>query len=97
MSHNDVCATDLKGYKAGKGAGKKAPNGSGAWHRGKGADGWMSGRRDDGGKKEGEKGSKGNWYGNKDTGGTGNKGKGKGKSETRYCHDCREQVHTGVN
>ena len=37
MSHEDVCATARKGYKAGKGAGKKGPNGSGTWHRGKGA------------------------------------------------------------
>ena len=26
-----------EGHKAGKGAGKKGPNGSGSWHRGKGA------------------------------------------------------------
>ena len=49
----------LEGYKAGKGAGKKGPNGSGTWHRGKGADEWMSGKRDDRAKKGGKKGSKG--------------------------------------
>ena len=38
MSYGDVCAIAWKGYKAGKGAGKKEPNGSGTWHRGKGAD-----------------------------------------------------------
>ena len=61
----------------------------------KGADEWTSGRRDDGGKKGGNKGSKGSkhdWYGDKDKGGTGNKGKGKGKGkgkiETRYCYGC---------
>ena len=27
-----------KGYRAGKGKGKKGPNGSGVWHRGKGAE-----------------------------------------------------------
>ena len=32
---SDVCAKDWRGYKAGKGAGKKGPNGSGTWHRGK--------------------------------------------------------------
>ena len=33
MSYEDVCAIAWKGYKAGKGAGKKGPNGSGTWHR----------------------------------------------------------------
>ena len=59
MSYEDVCATAWKGYKAGNGAGKKEPNGSGTWHRGKGTDEWPSGKRDDGGKKGGKKGSKG--------------------------------------
>ena len=36
MSHDDVCATAWKGYKAGKGAG--------TWHRGTGAGEWRSGR-----------------------------------------------------
>ena len=35
MSYEDVCAIAWKGYKAGKGAGKKGQNGSGPWHRGK--------------------------------------------------------------
>ena len=48
QSYEDVCATAWKGYKAGKGAGKKGPNGSGTWHRGKGADEWPSGRRQEG-------------------------------------------------
>ena len=52
MSYEDVCAIAWKGYKGGKGAGKKGPNGSGTWHRGKGADEWLSGKRDDGGNKE---------------------------------------------
>ena len=38
MSYEDVCPIAGKGYKAGKGAGKKGPNGSGTWHRGNGAD-----------------------------------------------------------
>ena len=59
VSYDDVCAIAWKVYKAGKGAGKKGPNGSGVWHRGKGADEWTSGRRDDGGEKGGKKGSKG--------------------------------------
>ena len=46
MSYEDVCAIAWKGYKAGKGACKKGPNGSGTWHRGKGAE-WPSGKRDD--------------------------------------------------
>ena len=50
MSYEDVCAIAWKGYKAGKGAGKKGQNGSGTWHRGKGADEWPSGKRDDGSK-----------------------------------------------
>ena len=48
MPYDDVGAIDWKGYKAGKGTGKKGPNGSGTWHRGKGAHEWTSGRRDDG-------------------------------------------------
>ena len=35
MSYDDVCAFAWKGYKAGKGAGKKGPNGSGVWCCGK--------------------------------------------------------------
>ena len=102
MSDEDVCAIAWKGYKAGKGAGKKGPNGSGPRHRGKGADEWTSGKRDDAGKKKGgKKGSKGSepdWYSDKDKGSKGKgKGKGKGKSETRYCYDCGEQGHIGVN
>ena len=91
MSYEDVCAIAGKGHKAGKGAGKKGPNGSGTWHRGKGADEWPSGRRDDGGKKRGKKGSKGSKldsYSDKDKG---SKGKGKGKSVTRYCYDCTSE------
>ena len=71
MSYDDVCAIAWKGYKAGKGAGKKGPNGAGTWYRGKGAGEWVSGKRVDGGKKEGKKGSKGSnfdWYGDKDKG-----------------------------
>ena len=45
VSYEDVCAIAWKGYKAGKGAGKKGPTGSGPWHRGKGADEWTSGKR----------------------------------------------------
>ena len=67
---------------------------------GKGADEWPSGRRDDGSKKGGKKGSKGSkldWCAEKDRGAAGNKGKGKGKGkgkcETRDCYDCGEQGH----
>ena len=84
VSYEDVCAIAWKGYKAGKGTGKKAPNGPGLWHRGKGADEWTSGRGDDGGKKGGKKcsnGSRPDWHGDRDKGGTGNKGKGKGNGE----------------
>ena len=59
MSYEDVCAIAWKGHKAGKGAGKKGPNGSATRHRGKGADEWPSGKRDDGGKEGGKKGFKG--------------------------------------
>ena len=59
MSYEDVCAIAWKGYKAGKGTGKKGSNGPGVWHRGKGAYEWTSGKGDDGSKREGKKGSKG--------------------------------------
>ena len=88
MSYDDVCAIAWKGYKAGKGAGKKGPTGSGTWHRGKGAAEWPSGTRGGGGKK----GGKPDRYGGTDKG-----SKGKGKSETRCCYDCGEQGHIGVN
>ena len=103
MSFEDVCSIAWKGYKAGKGAGKMGPDGSGTWHRGRGADEWPSGKRDDGSKKGGKKGSKGSkpdWHSDKDKGSKGKskgKGKGKGKIETRYCYDCGEQGHIGVN
>ena len=83
-SYQDVCATAWKGYKAGKGASKNGPNGSGTWHRGKGADEWTSGRRDDGGKKRGNMGSKGSkldWHGDKDKEGRVGKGKDKDKGK----------------
>ena len=97
VSHEDVCAIAWKRYKAGKGAGKKGQNGTGTRHRGKGADEWTSGSRDDGGKKGGKKGNKLDWHGDKDKGGKGKgKEKCKGKSETRYCYDCGEQGHRTV-
>ena len=49
MSFEDVCAIAWKGYKTGKGAGKK-----GRW---KEAGERPSGKRDDGGEKGGKKGS----------------------------------------
>ena len=77
MSYDDVCAIGWKGYKAGKGAGKKGPFGPGARHREMGAGEWTSGRKDDGGKQGGKKGAKGSkpdWYGDKGKRGSGNKG-----------------------
>ena len=63
-----------------------------------------SGRRDVGAKKGGKKGTKGSkpdWYGDKDKEGNKSKGKGKGKgkgkSESRYCYTCGEQLFFGVN
>ena len=49
--------------------------------------------------RKGSMGSKLDWYGDKDKGGTGNKGEGKnkGKNETPYCCDCGEQGHVGMN
>ena len=47
------------GTKAAREQARKGPNGLGVWHRGKGADEWTSGRRDDGGKRGGNKGPKG--------------------------------------
>ena len=88
VSYDDVCAIAWRGDKAGRGAGKTGPNGAGTWHRGKGADERTTGRGDDGGKKQGKKGSKDSkpdWHGDRDKGSTGNKGKG--KSKTRYCYD----------
>ena len=59
MSYEDARAIAWKVYKAGKGAGKKGPNGSGTWHCGRGAGEWTSGRRDDEAKKGGNKGYQG--------------------------------------
>ena len=101
MSYDAVCAMAWKGYVAGKGTGKKGPNGAGTWYRGKGADELASGKRGErmkGGKK-GLKGSKFDGHSDKEKGCNGNKGKGKGegKNGTRYCYDCGEQGHIGVN
>ena len=59
MSYDDMCAIAWKGYKAGKGSGKKGIDGTGTWNRGKGYDGWQVSKGDDGSRKGGEKGSKG--------------------------------------
>ena len=87
MPYEDVCAIAWKEYKDGKGAGRQGPNGSGTWHRGKGADEWTSGRRDDGAKKGGKKGSKGSkpdWRGDKRTReAMGAKGKARAKARAR--------------
>ena len=94
MSYDDVCAI---AWNPAREQARKDRTGSWTWHRGKGADEWTSGRKDDGGKRGGKKGSKGSkpdWYGDKDKGGTGNKGKG--KSETRHCYGFGEQGHIGV-
>ena len=40
MSYDDMCAMAWKGYKAGKGTGKKGIDGTGTWNRGKGYDWW---------------------------------------------------------
>ena len=98
--HTDVFAIAWKGCKAGKG-GKNGPSGSGPRHRGKGADEWTSGKRDDGGKKGRKKAPRaanpiGTATRTKERKGKG-KGKSKGKSETRYCYDCGEQGHIGEN
>ena len=66
MSYEDVCAIAWKGYKAGKGAGKKGPNGSGPWHRGKELINGRVARE-----LTGSKGSKPDWYSDKDKGGNG--------------------------
>ena len=95
-----MCDRIKKDNNAGKGAGKKGPNGAAPWCRG---DEWtiykMIMEEGTGGKK----GSKVQQHligtVTKDKGCFENKrkGKGKGKSETIYCYDCGEQEHIGVN
>ena len=100
MSNEDVCAIAWKGCKAGKGAGKKGPNLSGPWHRGKGVDEWASGKRDDGGKRGGKKGSKGSKpdrYGDKDKGGNGSKAKGKGKGKGKSENPAMTAASKGIS
>ena len=92
MSYEDVCAIAWKGHRAGQGAGKKGPNGSGTWHRGKEADEWPSGKRDDGGKKGGKKGSKGSkpvWHSDK-----GQREQGKRTAKVRVKPDTAESRDT---
>ena len=82
MSYEYVCAIAWKGYKAGKGTGKKGPNGPGSWHRWKGGGERTSGRRGDVGKKGGKKGSKGSkpdWHSDKGKG----QGQGQGRRQER--------------
>ena len=96
MSYDDVCAIASKGYKAGK------RNRQERTKRSRNVGSW-SGRvaeRDDRGRKGGMKGFEGSnsdWHGDQDKGSNGRKNKGKGESETRYCFDCGEQGHIGVN
>ena len=93
MSYADVCAIAWKGYKAGKGAGKKGSSGSGAWHRGKGADEWPSGKRDERASREANPmGTVTRTKGAREKA----RARGKGKSETRYCYVCGEQGHIQV-
>ena len=97
MSYEDVCANALKGYNASKETGKKGSNGPGVWHRGQGADEWTRGRRDDGSKKGGKKGSKGikpDWYGDKDKRCAGNKDKDKAKARARAKPDTATTVES---
>ena len=67
--HTKTCVLSLGwGTRPAKEQAKRNRTDPGTWHRGKGADEWTSGRRDDGAKKGGEKGSKGSkpdWYGDK--------------------------------
>ena len=59
MSYEDVCATAWHGGQSRQGKRQeRTPNGLEVWHRGKGADEWTSGRRDDGCKKRCKKGGK---------------------------------------
>ena len=100
MSYEDVCAIAWKGYKAGKGAGKKVRM---DWEHGTAGKELMNGRAAREmmeARKEARRAprvSKQDWHGDKDKGSKRKgKGKGKGKSETRYCYDCGEQGHIGV-
>ena len=88
MSYEDVCAIAWKGYKAGKGAGKKDRTGQ---DRGIVEKELMNGR-------VAREMTEADWYSDKNKGSKGKgKGKSKGKSETRYCYDRGEQGHIGVN
>ena len=102
MSYEDVCAIAWKGHKAGKGAGKKGPNGSGPWHRGQGADEWTSGKRDDGGKKGGKKGSKGSkpdWHSDKDKKEAREKARARAKARVKpdIATTAESRGHIGLN
>ena len=85
MSYEDLCAIAWKGFNAGKGARKKGPG----QVRGIVDKELMSGRVTEEvteARKEARKGSMGSkldWYGDKDKGGTGNKGEGKKQRQER--------------
>ena len=99
---DDVCAFGWNGYKTGKGAGKRGPNGAGTWCRGKGPDEWASGMRDGVGKKGGKKGFKAanqiaTVTKTKDTMETQATAKVKVRARLRLAANCGEQDHIGVN
>ena len=95
MSYEDVCAIAWKRYKAGKGNGKKGSNGPGVWHRSE----WTSGKGDDESKRGGKKGSKGSKLDTvvRTKEALEAKAKARAKVKTRYCDDCGEQGHLGMN
>ena len=93
MSYNDKCGIAWKGYTGGTGAGKKGPIGTGTWYRGKGAGEWTCGKRDDGGETGGKKGSKGSkldWYGDRDNGRLETKAKAWKRARARVKPDTAE-------
>ena len=101
MSYKDVCAIAWKGYAAGKGTGKKGPNGPGVWHiveeermDVRVAEEMMQARRAPraanliGTVKRTEEALETEAK---------DKGQGKGKRDTRYCYDYGELGHIGMN
>ena len=78
VSFEDMCAIAWKRKQSRQ---RSRQTGQGRGTREKELTNWMNFRRDDGcknGGKKGTTGSRSDWYGDKDKGGTGNKGKDKG-------------------
>ena len=102
-AQSELDTTNDISYEAGKGAGKKGPNGPGVWHRGKEL---LVAEEMTDARKEARRAPRGAIpigavTRTKEALETKARGRAKARArarvKTRYCYDCGEQGHIGVN